>query len=121
MNIRIGTFILVFTIIIFGLNQQGFIGFSTAQAQEDYEDTTKSKRKTKKTGAMTERVAKKLQEAQAVIEAEQLVEGIEILNEILEMRRLTDYERAQVNYFLLMLLILKKITEVLSITTTKFS
>ena len=26
-------------------------------------------------------------------------EGIEILNEILELRRLTDYERAQVNYF----------------------
>jgi len=101
MNIRIGTFILVFTIITFGLNQQDFIGFSTAQAQskEDYEDNTKSKRKTKKTGAMTEKVAKKLQEAQAVIEAEQLEEGLEVLNEILEMRRLTDYERAQVNYF----------------------
>jgi hypothetical protein len=44
MNIRIGTFILVFTIITFGLNQQDFIGFSTAQAQskEDYEDNTKS-------------------------------------------------------------------------------
>ncbi len=52
MNIRIGTFILVFTIITFGLNQQDFIGFSTAQAQskEDYEDNTKSKRKTKKQG-----------------------------------------------------------------------
>ena len=107
MNIRIGTLILVFTIITFGLNQQGFIGFSTAQAQskEDYEDNTKSKRKTKKTGAMTEKVAKKLQEAQAVIEAEQLEEGLEVLNEILEMRRLTDYERAQVNYFLLTSLI----------------
>ena len=101
MNIRIGTFILVFTIITFGLNQQDFIGFSTAQAQskEDYEDNTKSKRKTKKTGAMTEKVAKKLQVAQEAIEAEQLEEGIEILNEILELRRLTDYERAQVNYF----------------------
>ena len=101
MNIRVGTIFLTFVIIAFGLNQQGSIGFSTAQAQskEDYEENTKSKRKTKKTGAMTEKVAKKLQEAQAVIEAEQLEEGLEVLNEILEMRRLTDYERAQVNYF----------------------
>ena len=103
MKIRIILVALVFVINAVGLtiNKQDFVGFTTAQAQskEDYEENTKSKRKTKKTGAMTERVAKKLQEAQAVIEAEQLVEGIEILNEILEMRRLTDYERAQVNYF----------------------
>ena len=103
MKIRIILLALVFVINTIGLtkNKQGFVGFTTAQAQskEDYEENTKSKRKTKKTGAMTERVAKKLQEAQAVIEAEQLAEGIEILNEILEMRRLTDYERAQVNYF----------------------
>ena len=96
---RIGVLVLVFIITTFGFNQQGFIGFSTAQAQEEYEDNTKSKRKTKKTGSMTEKVAKKLQVAQEAIEAEQLEEGIEILNEILELRRLTDYERAQVNYF----------------------
>ena len=96
---RIGVLVLVFIITTFGFNQQGFIGFSTAQAQEEYEDNTKSKRTTKKTGAMTEKVAKKLQVAQEAIEAEQLEEGIEILNEILELRRLTDYERAQVNYF----------------------
>ena len=96
---RIGILVLVFIITTFGFNQQGFIGFSTAQAQEEYEDNTKSKRTTKKTGAMTEKVAKKLQVAQEAIEAEQLEEGIEILNEILELRRLTDYERAQVNYF----------------------
>jgi len=103
MKIRIVLLALVFIINAFGLTitKQGYVGFTTAQAQskEDYEENTKSKRKTKKTGAMTEKVAKKLQEAQAVIEAEQLEEGIEILNEILEMRRLTDYERAQVNYF----------------------
>ena len=99
MDMRIGVLVLVFIITTFGFNQQGFIGFSTAQAQEEYEDNTKSKRKTKKTGAMTEKVAKKLQLAQEAIEAEQLEEGIEILNEILELRRLTDYERAQVNYF----------------------
>ena len=103
MKTRIILVALVFVINAIGLtiNKEGFVGFTTVQAQskEDYEENTKSKRKTKKTGAMTERVAKKLQEAQAVIEAEQLVEGIEILNEILEMRRLTDYERAQVNYF----------------------
>ena len=103
MKIRIILLALVFIINTFGfkITEEGFIGFSNVQAQskEDYEDNTKSKRKTKKTGAMTEKVAKKLQQAQAVIEAEQLEEGIEILNEILELRRLTDYERAQVNYF----------------------
>ena len=98
MDMRIGVLVLVFIITTFGFNQQGFIGFSTAQAQEE-EDTPRSKRTTKKTGAMTEKVAKKLQVAQEAIEAEQLEEGIEILNEILELRRLTDYERAQVNYF----------------------
>ena len=95
---RISVLVLVFIITTFGFNQQGFIGFSTAQAQEE-EDTPRSKRTTKKTGAMTEKVAKKLQVAQEAIEAEQLEEGLEILNEILVLRRLTDYERAQVNYF----------------------
>jgi len=100
MDMRIGVLVLVLVFIIttFGFNQQGFIGFSTAQAQEE-EDTPRSKRTTKKTGAMTEKVAKKLQVAQEAIEAEQLEEGLEILNEILVLRRLTDYERAQVNYF----------------------
>ncbi len=98
MDMRIGILVLVFIITTFGFNQQGFIGFSTAQAQEE-EDTPRSKRTTKKTGAMTEKVAKKLQVAQEAIEAEQLEEGLEILNEILVLRRLTDYERAQVNYF----------------------
>ena len=95
---RIGILVFIFIIFTFGFNQQGFIGFSTAQAQEE-EDTPRSKRTTKKTGAMTEKVAKKLQVAQEAIEAEQLEEGLEILNEILVLRRLTDYERAQVNYF----------------------
>ena len=96
---RIGVLVSIFIIFTFGFNQQGFIGFSTVQAQQGEEDTPRSKRTTKKTGAMTEKVAKKLQVAQEAIEAEQLEEGIEILNEILELRRLTDYERAQVNYF----------------------
>ena len=73
MKIRIILVALVFVINAIGLtiNQQGYVGFTTVQAQskEDYEENTKSKRKTKKTGAMTERVAKKLQEAQSVIEA----------------------------------------------------
>jgi len=98
MDMRIGILVFIFIITTFGFNQQGFIGFSTAQAQEE-EDTPRSKRTTKKTGAMTEKVAKKLQVAQEAIEAEQLEEGLEILNEILVLRRLTDYERAQVNYF----------------------
>ena len=98
MDMRISVLVLVFIITTFGFNQQGFIGFSTVQAQEE-EDTPRSKRTTKKTGAMTEKVAKKLQVAQEAIEAEQLEEGLEILNEILVLRRLTDYERAQVNYF----------------------
>ena len=98
MYTRISVLVLVFIITTFGFNQQGFIGFSTAQAQEEYEDTPRSKRKTKKTGAMTEKVAKKLQVAQEAIEAEQLEEGVEILNEILELRRLTDYFLAYVAY-----------------------
>ena len=108
MDTRISVLVLVFIITTFGFNQQGFIGFSTAQAQEEYEDTPRSKRKTKKTGAMTEKVAKKLQVAQEAIEAEQLEEGVEILNEILGLRRLTDYERAQVNYFLAYVAYLKE-------------
>ena len=86
MDMRIGVLVLVFIITTFGFNQQGFIGFSTVQAQQGEEDTPRSKRTTKKTGAMTEKVAKKLQVAQQAIEAEQLEEGIEILNEILVLR-----------------------------------
>jgi len=70
------------------------IGFMTAQSQED-----NSQRKTKKTGSMTEKVAKKLGEAQELIEDEKLDEGVAILNDILEFKRLSPYERGQVNYF----------------------
>ena len=70
------------------------IGFMTAQSQED-----NSKRKTKKTGSMSEKVAKKLGEAQELIEDEKLDEGVAILNSILELKKISPYERGQVNYF----------------------
>ena len=56
-------------------------------------------RKTKKVGAMTEKVAKKLSAAQELIEAEKIEEGLRELNDIMAFKKLTDYERAQVNYF----------------------
>ena len=59
----------------------------------------KEQRKTKKVGAMTEKVAKKLSVAQELIEEEKIDEGLQELNDILNFKKLTDYERAQVNYF----------------------
>ena len=66
----------------------------TAQSQED-----NSKRKTKKTGSMSEKVAKRLGEAQELIEDEKLDEGVAILESILEFKKVSPYERGQVNYF----------------------
>ncbi len=87
--------ILVVSVILFGIDvNQTSINFSSAYGQED-----NSKRKTKKTGSMTEKVAKKLGEAQDLIDSEQLDEGVAILNSILELKKLSAYERGQVNYF----------------------
>jgi len=88
-------FISLIGLLLTGLDvNHNSIGFNTAQSQED-----NSKRKTKKTGSMTEKVAKKLGEAQELIEDEKLDEGVAILNEILEFKKLSPYERGQVNYF----------------------
>ena len=87
--------ILVALIIFIGVDvNQTSINFSTAYGQED-----NSQRKTKKTGSMTEKVAKKLGEAQELIDSEQLDEGVAVLNSILEFKKLSPYERGQVNYF----------------------
>jgi len=87
--------ILVALIVFIGVDfNQTSINFSTAYGQED-----NSQRKTKKTGSMTEKVAKKLGEAQELIDAEQLDEGVAVLNSILEFKKLSPYERGQVNYF----------------------
>ena len=87
--------ILVLSVIMLGVDvNQTSINFSTAYGQEE-----NSQRKTKKTGSMTEKVAKKLGEAQELIDSEQLDEGVEILNSILEFKKLSPYERGQVNYF----------------------
>jgi len=72
------------------------ITFSSVYAQEE---SANAKRKTKKTGSMSEKVAKKLGLAQELIEAEKLDEGLDELNSILEFRKLSPYERGQVNYF----------------------
>lgn len=88
--------ILVASVILFGVDiNQTSINFSTAYGQEE----DNSQRKTKKTGSMTEKVAKKLGEAQELIDSEQLDEGVAVLNSILEFKKLSPYERGQVNYF----------------------
>ena len=88
-------FITLIAVLLTGLDvTHHSIGFMTAQSQED-----NSKRKTKKTGSMSEKVAKKLGEAQELIEDEKLDEGVAILNSILELKKISPYERGQVNYF----------------------
>ena len=88
-------FLLVASIMLFGIDiNQTSINFSTVYGQED-----NSQRKTKKTGSMTEKVAKKLGEAQELIDGDKLEEGVAVLNSILEFKKLTPYERGQVNYF----------------------
>ena len=88
-------FITLIAVLLTGLDvSHHSIGFMTAQSQED-----NSQRKTKKTGSMSEKVAKKLGEAQELIEDEKLDEGVAILNSILELKKISPYERGQVNYF----------------------
>ncbi len=87
--------ILLASVILLGVDvNQTSLNFSSAYGQED-----NSQRKTKKTGSMTEKVAKKLGEAQELIDSEQLDEGVAVLNSILEFKKLSPYERGQVNYF----------------------
>ena len=84
-------FILSFALVL--LPTFSYMPLSKAVAQEGQE------RKTKKVGAMTEKVAKKLSAAQELIEEEKIEEGLRELNDIMSFKKLTDYERAQVNYF----------------------
>ena len=84
-------FILSFALVL--LPTFSHMPLSEAIAQEGQE------RKTKKVGAMTEKVAKKLSSAQELIEEEKIDEGLKELNDIMGFKKLTDYERAQVNYF----------------------
>ncbi len=92
---KIKLILIAFVFIFLSTEYTGnFSIISVANAQEQ------QSRKTKRVGSMSEKVAKKLGKAQELIEAEQIQEGIEILNEILSSKRLSDYERAQVYYFL---------------------
>jgi hypothetical protein len=92
---KIKLILIAFVFIFLSIEYTGnFSIISVANAQEQ------QSRKTKRVGSMSEKVAKKLGEAQELIEVEQIQEGIEILNEILSSKRLSDYERAQVYYFL---------------------
>ena len=92
---KIKLILIAFVFIFLSTEYTGnFSVISVANAQEQ------QSRKTKRVGSMSEKVAKKLGEAQELIEAEQIQEGTEILNEILSSKRLSDYERAQVYYFL---------------------
>ena len=82
-------FLLVASIMLFGIDiNQTSINFYTVYGQED-----NSQRKTKKTGSMTEKVAKKLGEAQELIDGDKLEEGVAVLNSILEFKKLSPYER----------------------------
>ena len=60
----------------------------------------KTKKRRKTGGVMTGKVAKQLGAAQELIEEEKIPEGIKVLNEILSAKKLSDYEQAQVYYFL---------------------
>lgn len=69
--------------------------FNSAYAADDG-----SERKTKKAPAMTEKVYKKLTEAQELIENNKYNEGLKVLNDLVNDSHLSDYERAQTyNYF----------------------
>ena len=84
-------------------NKHRSLSFSSVHAQEE-----NAKRKTKKTGSMSEKVAKKLGVAQELIEEEKLDEGLIELQSILAFKKLSPYERGQVNYFLAYLQYLKE-------------
>ena len=67
---------------------------SAQRAQEGQE------RETTQTAAMTEKVYTRLTEAQEIIEDKRYDEGLKILSDLLQLRNLTSYERAQIyNYF----------------------
>lgn len=69
---------------------------SRAYAQED----RGSERETRKTPAMSERVYKKLTEAQELIEAKNYEKGLAVLGELRAMEGLSPYEQAQLwNYY----------------------
>ena len=73
-----------------------FAAISTAANAED----NGSDRKTKKAPAMTERVYKKLTEAQELIEKNKYQDGLAILSDLEKDSHLSPYERAQTyNYF----------------------
>ena len=75
-----------------------FAAFTSATHAANNEDT--SGRKTRKAPAMTERVYKKLTEAQELIEKNKYKDGLAVLNDLLQDTHLSDYERAQTyNYF----------------------
>ena len=84
-------FILSFSFVML----PAFLAIPSGEAVAQEEE----QRKTKKVGAMTEKVAKKLSAAQELIEQEKITEGLQELNDIMAFKKLTDYERAQVNYF----------------------
>ena len=105
MKIKIVLFIVISLLINFleFNNEHKSLSFSSLYAQEE-----NAKRKTKKTGSMSEKVAKKLGVAQDLIENEKLDEGLSELQSILAFKKLSPYERGQVNYFLAYLQYLKE-------------
>lgn len=92
---RVGKFLLA---VMFAVSMSTTLEYSlisAAQAQEQ-----KKQRKTKKAPAMSEKVYKKLTEAQELIEAKNYNGGIAVLRQLEQEPKLTNYEKAQLyNYF----------------------
>ena len=84
-----------FSLIVLALCLSMYPLQSFAQRAED-----KDEQKTKTTAAMSESVYKKLSKAQETIEAKQYDEGLAMLNDLLQERHLSPYEKAQIyNFF----------------------
>ncbi len=69
-------------------------GYGVAMAQ-DKDGKEKPARKTKKASAMSEKVYRKIAEAQELVDAENFTEALNVLGEVKAMKKLSPYETAQ--------------------------
>ena len=77
-----------------------FIAATAPEAAAQESSGSGEKRKTRKTPSMSEKVYKKLTEAQELIEAKDYDAGLAALNDLAKEPKLSDYEKAQLyNYF----------------------
>lgn len=77
-----------------------FVAATAPEAAAQESSGSGEKRKTRKTPSMSEKVYKKLTEAQELIEAKNYDAGLAALNDLAKEPKLSDYEKAQLyNYF----------------------